>query len=182
MSQFKDEKIYIVRCLYNNGYGELDVSQECRDKYKELYHVDLDEDINCCRTDQNIINVIDILGLEKCSGPTINIRLRIEWIPKEMEEYLVVTNYDGQETIYIDYNEAYTKVLHNLMKHNCHGSRNLNSSVMSSVWSSCEQCNCIPKDAYDKYERINYIKEKMRNLPRRNSKEMPDATIFSYEL
>lgn len=164
MSQFKDEKIYINRCLYNNGYGELDVSQECRDKYKELYQVDLDEDINCCRTDQNLINVIDILGLEKCSGPTINIRLRLEWIPKEMEEYLVVTDYDGQETIYIDYNEAYTKVLHTIFKND-----------------DCVSYAMLEKE-YKNYQRITYIREKMRTLPRRYSKEMPDINIFSYNI
>ena len=64
MQEQQQALIPLVKYLYNTGYAEIDVSQECRDKYKELYHVDLDEDINCCRTDQNIINVIDILGLE----------------------------------------------------------------------------------------------------------------------
>ena len=34
MSQFKDEKIYINRCLYNNGYGELDVAINTRNYIK----------------------------------------------------------------------------------------------------------------------------------------------------
>lgn len=54
-------EITIIKCLLNSGFGELDVSQECRDKYKDLYQVELD--INCCRTDQNLINVIDIVVL-----------------------------------------------------------------------------------------------------------------------
>jgi hypothetical protein len=29
--------IHIVKFLYNDGYASIDVSQECRDKYKELY-------------------------------------------------------------------------------------------------------------------------------------------------
>lgn len=47
--------IRIVRCIYNGGFCELDVSQECQNKYKELYQEELGEDINCCRTDQKLI-------------------------------------------------------------------------------------------------------------------------------
>jgi hypothetical protein len=173
------DPIAIIMCMYNGGCNELYVSQECCDKYKELFQVDLKQDIDCCRTDQNLIKVIHLLGIEVCNGPRTT--LRMDWIPKEMEEYLVIQKYDGPETIYIDYNEAYTKVLHDLMKHNCHGINKLND-VMSNSWSSCDQCDCIPKDAYDKYHRISYIEEKMRCLPKRYSKEMPDINIFSYNL
>ena len=177
----QQDKIGLVKYLYNDGYGEIDVSQECRDKYKELFLEDLPEDIMGCRSNQNLIKVFELLGSDKCSGSPSCIRLSVQWIPKEMEEYISIYNYDGQETVSIDYNEAYSVVLHELMKHNCHGTNNL-QYVMSSCWSSSVHCDCIPKDAREKYQRITYIKEKMRALPRRYSKEMPDAMIFSYEL
>lgn len=52
---------------------------------------------------------------------------------------------------------------------------------MSSVWSSSDQCDCIPNDVYNKYQRITYIKEKMKSLQRRKGKEIPDTNIFSYK-
>jgi len=171
--------IPIVRCLYNRGYCELDVSQECRDKYKELFLEDLPEEINCCRSNQNLIKVIHLLGVEACSGPRT--ALRIDWIPQEMEEYLIVNDYDGQETISIDYNEAYANVLHDLMKHNCECTRQTNY-LMGEGWSDAAQCDCIPQDAREKYQRITYIREKMRGLPRRKINELPDTNVFIYEL
>jgi len=176
--QQKQDKIVLVKYLYNDGYGEIDISQECRDKYKELFLEELDKDVMGCRSNQNLIKVFELLGSDKCSGSPSCIRLSVQWIPKELEEYISIYNYDGQESVSIDYNEAYAVVLHKLMKHNCHGTNNL-QYVMSSCWSSSVHCDCIPKDAREKYQRITYINEKMRGVPRRYSKEMLDTMIFT---
>jgi len=176
--QQKQDKIVLVKYLYNDGYGEIDISQECRDKYKELFLEELDKDVMGCRSNQNLIKVFELLGSDKCSGSPSCIRLSVQWIPKELEEYISIYNYDGQESVSIDYNEAYAVVLHELMKHNCHGTNNL-QYVMSSCWSSSVHCDCIPKDAREKYQRITYINEKMRGVPRRYSKEMLDTMIFT---
>ena len=82
----EQDKIVLVKYLYNDGYGEIDVSQECRDKYKELFLEDLSEDIMGCRSNQNLIKVFELLGSDKCSGSPACIRLSVQWIPKEMEE------------------------------------------------------------------------------------------------
>lgn len=141
------------------------IMEECRDKYKELYQEELGEDINCCRTDQKLIKVIQLLGVENCSGSRT--ALRVDWIPQEMEEYLVVHDYDGQKTISIDYNEAYANILHTIFKNdNC---------LYDESYSMLEE-------EYKKYKRITYIREKMRTLPRRKINEMPDTMIFTYDL
>jgi hypothetical protein len=173
--------IPLIKYLYNTGYAEIDVSQECRDKYKELYNEKLDEDIMGCRTNPKLIKVFELLGSKKCSGSPSCIRLAVRWIAKEMEPYIAIYDYDGQENVYTDYNNAFADVLHELMKHNCECTRQFNFA-MSGVGSSVEQCDCIPQDAVQKYQRINYIKSKMNMLHTRKINEAPDATIFSYEI
>lgn len=172
--------IPLIKYLYNSGYAGIDVSQECRDKYKELFQEELDKDITGCRTNPKLIKVFELLGSEKCSGSPSCIRLDVRWIAKEMEEYIAIYDYDGQENVYTDYNNAYADVLHELMKHNCECTRQLNYA-MSACWSSAEQCDCIPQDAVVKYQRINYIKEKMNVLHTRKINETPDVNVFSYD-
>lgn len=170
--------IPIIKYLYNSGYAEIDVSQECRDTYKKLYNETLEEDIGCCRTNPKLIHVVELLGSDKCSGSPSCIRLDVRWIAKELEPYIAINDYDGQENVYTDYNIAYADVLHELMKHNCECTRQLNYA-MSNCWSSAEQCDCIPHDAVQKYQRINYIKSKMNSLLTRNINEPPDTNVFT---
>ena len=158
MQETNQSLIHIVKFIYNDGYASIDVSQECRDKYKELYSEELDKDIMGCRTNPRLIKVFELLGYDKCSGSPSCIRLEVMWIPKELEKHIGIRDYDGMENVYVDYNSAYAEILHLLMKHNCN----------------------LPKEAYEKYQRINYIKEKMVCLRTREINETPDTSIFTY--
>ena len=61
MEQQKQALIPLIKYLYNAGYADIDVSQECRDKYKELYNEELDKDIMGCRTNPKLIKVFELL-------------------------------------------------------------------------------------------------------------------------
>ena len=153
------ECIKLIRCLYNKYYGEIDVSQECRDKYKEIHNEKLIEDILFCRADPKLIKVVDIIGLERASSGK-SCSLGYELIPQELEEYINIDFYDGRETIYINYNEAYANVLHEIMERNIRGHYKDVLQYGISNWD----CSCISEKLINKYKRISYIKNKMNEL------------------
>lgn len=108
--------IKLCKCLYNAGYCEFNISQVCRDKYKELYNETLDEYVEGERMNNNLIKVIELLGIDKCNGPRESTRLAITLLPEELIDYVTIDDYDGRETVYINYNEAYSELLANIMK------------------------------------------------------------------
>ena len=90
---------------------------------------------------------------------------------------------------------VYAEVLYLLMKHNCqtklkilfnkktyidafcNGVNKLNNE-MNNCWVN--QCDCLSKEAYEKYQRINYIKEKIICLRTMEINETPDTIVFTY--
>lgn len=169
MTESTTQKIKLIRCLYNKGYGEINVSQECRDKYKEFHKEELIEDILFCRADTKLIKVVDIIGLEKASNGK-SCCLGYELIPQELEEYINIDFYGEQETIYINYNQAYANVLHEIMERNI---RVQYKDVLQYGISNWD-CNCISEKLVNKYKRITYIKNKMNELVENNI----DTTLF----
>lgn len=157
-------KIKLVKFLYNNWYGSIKVSNLCREKYKELYNEELNneelnelDDIEFNRTNNKLLNVINILGLKECRFNPLN-GLSIIYVPEELDEYVDIDEYDGKETISINYNLAFSDILHSIMNN----------------YNECEP-TFIPDSEYVKYNRIKYIRSVMRVY---NFKDIIDPNIF----
>ena len=127
--------IKLCKYLYNAGYCEFSISDECREKYKELYGEELAKDIEGERMNPNLIKVIELLGFDKCKGTRKSTRLAIDLLPEELTDYIQIHDYDGQESVYISYDEAYSNLLAQVMKE-----------------------GVISDENKAKYERINYIR------------------------
>jgi len=88
-----------IEVLYNNCYGGWEIS----DKAKKLYKLRKMENSNNCvrrRSDPILIEIYKELGDDfngKCS------KTAIEKIPKKYENFYSISEYDGLETVEIDY-------------------------------------------------------------------------------
>jgi len=127
--------IKLCKYLYNAGYSDFCISDECREKYTELFNEPLAENIEGERMNQNLIKVIELLGFDKCKGTRKSTRLAIDLLPAELTDYIQIHDYDGQESVYISYDEAYSNLLAQVMKE-----------------------GVISDENKIKYERINYIR------------------------
>ena len=152
-------KIKLVKFLYNNWYGSMKVSNLCHQKYKELYNEKLNEsdDIEFNRTNEKVLNVINLIGINQCRIFPSN-GLSIEYIPEELEEYVDIDEYDGKETISINYDLAFSEILHTIMNNYNEG-----------------EPTFIPDSNYIKYNRIKYIRVMMLS---HNLKDNIDPNIF----
>ena len=95
ISQEKDNDE--IEVLYNNDYGYWSISS----KAKKLYELRRPKNSNNRRrSDPILIQIYNELGDEfdeKCSST------KIEKIPKKYENYYYISEYDGLETVEIDY-------------------------------------------------------------------------------
>jgi hypothetical protein len=107
----------MVRVLYNKTYGGFSFSEEFLTKYKEMFETDLDGGgfFECYdRSDEKILEVFDILGVEKSSGK--HCKLGVVDIMENLIGYMSIDEYDGKERVYIDYQDAFSQLLDDIMK------------------------------------------------------------------
>ena len=98
MNQTNDNKEEEIDVLYNNWYGGWNIS----DKTKELYELRKINNSNYCRrrNDPILIQIYNELGNEFDGKHS---KTYIEKIPKKYENYYFISEYDGLETVEIDY-------------------------------------------------------------------------------
>lgn len=93
----KEEELIPV--LYNSQYGGFGFSDEVVRLYKERTNKDIDY-IYCERTDKILIDLCLKLG-DKANNKYCT--LKVEYIPKKYEKYIQIREYDGLESVCIDY-------------------------------------------------------------------------------
>ena len=98
ISQKNDHNEEKIEVLYNNCYGGWNIS----DKTKELYALRKTNNSNYCRrrNDPILIQIYNELGNEFDGKHS---KTLITKIPKKYENYYYISEYDGLETVEIDY-------------------------------------------------------------------------------
>ncbi len=133
-------RIELTKVLYNNSYGGFRFSKEFTEKYNEIYGDHADDLEELVRTDNNIINIFNMLGTEKSSKNTS--KIVADYIPKEYEKYVYFDEYDGMETVRINLNAIYKKILEDIMENKIISDKAIN------------EYNRI-KYVFDKYNKTN---------------------------
>mmetsp|Transcript_7170 Transcript_7170/g.6436 ORF Transcript_7170/g.6436 Transcript_7170/m.6436 type:complete len:153 (+) Transcript_7170:46-504(+) len=115
----EESKIKMIKVLYDDSFGApgLDFSSEFYEEYEK--QKDNHSDPFDWRTDPLIIKIYEKLGSERCSKSRINSidnkiyhdNVTHKFIPEEMREFFKVNDYDGQESIQLDFNAAYVNIL-----------------------------------------------------------------------
>ena len=110
----------MIKILYNNCYGGFNFSDEFVAEYKRrkgedigargrLYYNGLDS----MRCDPVVVAIFEEFGSERSSGPTA--ALELYEIPAIFARYWEIDEYDGDETVRVNINDAYADVLHAYM-------------------------------------------------------------------
>lgn len=108
-------KIYLIKCLYNEKYGGFGFSNKFCKTYNELYDEPLSNEYTLNnRYNPKIIRVFELLGSKQSSGDYAS--LVTEYIPEELSKYVKISDYDGRESVSIDFKEAYSNLLFEIMK------------------------------------------------------------------
>ena len=111
MEEKQEEKIVMVKFLYNECYGGFRLSGEFIDKYNELYGdntKELEMDM-IPRSDPKLVHVFNLLGTDR-SGRGLS-RIKAMYIPKELRDFVDLHEYDGYESVSVDANPAFAALL-----------------------------------------------------------------------
>ena len=105
-----------IRILYNDCYGGFSFSPELEAAYKERTGRSLPNKYMgpaSVRCDPVVLELFERLGSERASG--MHSVLAVREIPALFEHYWSIEDYDGNETVQVDVNEAYADALHLFM-------------------------------------------------------------------
>lgn len=111
----------MIKILYNNCYGGFDVSREFEEEYQRRTGRSVDRDsvefhatgTSSFRCDPIAVAIFEEFGSERASGPSAMIE--VHEIPAVFARYWKITDYDGDESITVNYTEAYADILHGFM-------------------------------------------------------------------
>ena len=111
----EDEKEELIEILYNGCYGGWGISDKAVELYK-LRNVNCNnfDDEDLCRNDPILIQIYNELGKE-FNGEYA--KIKIKKIPKKYKNYYYIHEYDGLESVKIDYTN-YDKIYTVLSKIN----------------------------------------------------------------
>jgi hypothetical protein len=93
----------VIEVLYNRCYGGWKISEKAMELYKArngIYNSMELESVDLCRSDPILIQIYNELGDEFSIGCS---NIKIKKISKKYEKYYYITEYDGLESLEIDY-------------------------------------------------------------------------------
>ena len=97
-----------VGVLYNTCYGGFNMSHKAVDlinkKYQEIGKQPINSYDYVSRTDPVILEVYEQLGSDNFSG--INSKIQIEYIKRRYINFIKIDEYDGMESVIIDYSSS----------------------------------------------------------------------------
>jgi hypothetical protein len=97
-----------VGVLYNTCYGGFNMSRKAVElinkKYQEIGKQPINSYDYVSRTDPVILQVYEQLGSDNFSG--INSKIQIEYIKKRYINFIKIDEYDGMESVIIDYSSS----------------------------------------------------------------------------
>lgn len=97
-----------VGVLYNACYGGFRLSSEAvrliNNRYSEIGKPPIKESSYITRTDPIIVDVYNQLGKDSFSGR--NSLIEIEYIKKKYTDFIKIDEYDGMESVIIDYSSS----------------------------------------------------------------------------
>jgi hypothetical protein len=137
--------IRLIKCLYNSSSytTPLRISNTCFKAYAERYGVELEYTGKAYSIDTKLIALVEELGLEQCSGH--GTFLESQSVPEELKDYIDVKFIEGIKEASINYDKAYSDILHKQIV-DCESGKIYDELLINSV--------------YKQYQRIKYIKEK----------------------
>jgi len=143
------QPIKLIKCLYNSSSytTPLGISDKCFNVYAERYGVEFEYVGKAYSIDTKLITLVEELGLEKCSGH--GTFLLCQLVPEELKEYIVVGFVEGIKIADINYDKAYSDILHKQIV-------DCESGELSD--------GLLVNDTYRQYHRIKYIKENYDEL------------------
>jgi hypothetical protein len=104
----------VIEILYNISYGGWGISDKAMELYKlrnvNYNSMELISDEELSRTDPILIQIYNELGDEM---NTKFCKIRIKKIPKKYENYYYISEYDGKESIRIDFTNYKLDTLYN---------------------------------------------------------------------
>lgn len=105
-----------IKILYNDCYGGFGFSEEYAAAYKERTGREVNtfsQLFRAIRADPVAVELFERLGAKRASGE--NASLSVREIPALFERYWTIEEYDGNEWVYVNVNEAYADLLHQYM-------------------------------------------------------------------
>jgi len=105
-----------IKILYNDCYGGFGFSEEFKAAYKERTGRDattFNQLFRAVRADPIAVELFERLGSARASGE--NASLSVREIPALFERYWTIEEYDGNEWVHVNVNEAYADLLHQYM-------------------------------------------------------------------
>jgi len=97
-----------VGVLYNTCYGGFNMSRKAVElinkKYQEIGKQPINSYDYVSRTDPVILEIYEQLGSDNFSG--INSKIHIEYIKKRYINFIKIDEYDGMESVIIDYSSS----------------------------------------------------------------------------
>ena len=100
--------------LYNDCYGGFSFSEEFETEYNKRHGED-DEAHAHRRTNSNILSLFKEMGKKANSQYS---HIRITQIPKELMKYMNIHEYDGVESVTINFEEALSDLMKETYKNN----------------------------------------------------------------
>lgn len=108
----------MTEVLYNTCYGGFSFSKAFEAEFAKRFP---DKKLNVCtglassaRYDKDAVALAKEMGLPNAGGA--NAKLEIEIVLTEMLDYLDIQEYDGTESVFINYSGAFEDLLHDMMK------------------------------------------------------------------
>lgn len=118
-----------IGVLYNTSYGGFNISHQAVElinkKYEELGKPPINSHSFVTRSDPVIIDVYEQLGCDLFSGRCS--RIGIEYIKKKYINFIKIDEYDGMESVIIDYSTSVITQINNILNSNQSDSEKLSS-------------------------------------------------------
>jgi hypothetical protein len=106
-----------IGVLYNTCYGGFCLSYQAvtliNRRYADLGKTSITELSDIPRTDPDILEVYRQLGSDNFSGR--NSKIAVEYINKKYEHFFKITDYDGIESVIIDYSNSVITEINNIL-------------------------------------------------------------------
>lgn len=105
-----------IKILYNDCYGGFGFSEEFAAAYKERTGREVNtfsQLFRAVRADPVAVELFERLGAKRASGEYASLAVRE--IPALFERYWTIEEYDGNESVHVNVNEAYADLLHQYM-------------------------------------------------------------------
>lgn len=106
-----------IGVLYNTCYGGFCLSYEAvtliNRRYAEVGKSSITELSDISRTDPDVLEVYRQLGSDNFSGR--NSKIAVEYIKKKYENFYKIDDYDGIESVIIDYSNSVITQINNIL-------------------------------------------------------------------